>query len=77
MLLGLQTNPGLRQCFEGMLVARQEVLTQSLDLSGGPEGHICHVANLAKDNQPWPSACALHLHPSGRAESICQYSEVP
>jgi hypothetical protein len=22
-------------------------------------------ANLAKDNQPWPSACALHLHPSG------------
>ena len=70
-----------------------------------PEGHICHVANLAKDNQPWPqraprvkrvpwvSACALHLgfgflrrstscipavvHPSGHAESICHYSEVP
>jgi hypothetical protein len=81
-----------------MLVARQEALTQSLDLSGGPEGRdqkgtstafiamdgmyagfagAKTGANLAKDNQPWPSACALHLHPSGRAESICHYSEVP
>jgi hypothetical protein len=58
-----------------------------------PEEHIYRVASLAKDNQPWPSACALHLgfgflrrstscipavvHPSGRAESIGHYSRVP
>jgi hypothetical protein len=94
--------------------ARQEALTQSQDLSGGPEGRYQKGtsaafiamdgmyagfagaktgANLTKDNQPWPSACALHLgfgflrrstscipavvHPSGRAESICHYSKVP
>ncbi len=34
-----------------------------------PEAHICGVANLARDNQPWPSDYALQLHASGHAEA--------
>ena len=30
-------------------------------------------ANLAKDNQPWPSICALHMHASGHAEAASNY----
>jgi hypothetical protein len=72
---------GLRQCFEGMLVARQEVLTKSLDLPRGPKGRDLKGASATLQTSPRTTSlglrlalCSCTLQVSQRAFAIIQRS---
>jgi len=63
MFSGLQKIPGLRQYFAGMLVARQEVLTQSLGFSVSPVGRDMNSASAALQTSTRTTCLALRLAP--------------
>jgi hypothetical protein len=71
MLSGLQANLGTRRYFEGMLVARQEVLTQPPDLSGGPEGRVLKGTSAALQTSTRTTSLALWLAPYSSALASC------
>ena len=72
MLSGLQTSSGSRQRFEGMLVARQEVLTQSLCLSGGPEGRDLKGTSAALQASTRTTSLVLQLAPCSCTLQVTQ-----